>query len=254
MIDLHSHILPGLDDGAADLTESVAIARAMSADGICVVAATPHVRDDYPTTVTAMRTALHQVRVAVADADIPIEVIGGGEVALDQLAHLDPIDVASFGLGGKPHLLLLEYPYYGRPLTLDRECDRLRLAGITPVIAHPERNRTLMEDPRQLEPLVAAGAIVQLTAASVDGRLGRSVAACAQRLLSLELAHLIASDAHGAGVREAGLSAATAAVGGGDLARWLTLDVPAALLANEELPARPALRQSRTGRFRRLRR
>ena len=254
MIDLHSHILPGLDDGAHDLDESLAIARSMADDGVRVVAATPHVRDDYPTTPEAMSEALARVSAAVSQAGIEIDVRGGGEVALDRLERLDPEALARFGLGGNPRLVLLEYPYYGQPLSLARECARLRLQGVVPVIAHPERNQTVQERPVDLEGLVRAGAVIQLTAASVDGRLGRAAADCARRLLEFELAHLIASDAHAPGVRQAGLSGAAKAVGGGELAEWLTYTVPAALLAGEELPPRPAGPRRRSGLLRRIRR
>ena len=252
MIDLHSHVLPGLDDGAVDLHESVEMAYAMAADGITVVCATPHVRDDYPTSVEAMEDALALVRDAVADAGIAIEVRGGGEIALDRLPALDARMRARFGLGGNSMLLLLETPYSSWPLDLARTCAQLHLEHIVPVLAHPERNLTVQEQPDVLEAAVRAGAYVQLTAASVDGRLGRTVAACARKLLELELAHVIASDAHGHGVRDVGMSAAAKAVGGGEMARWLTYDVPAALLANRAPPPRPEL--PRRGLISRLRR
>jgi protein-tyrosine phosphatase len=254
VIDLHSHILPGLDDGAHDLEESLAIARSMVADGIRVVAATPHVREDYRTTPEAMRDALADVRAAVSQAGIEIDVLGGAEIALDQLEHLDSDRLAQFGLGGNPRLVLFEYPYSGKPLSLAHDCARLQRDGIIPVIAHPERNRAIQERPTDLQEIVRAGAIVQLTAASVDGRLGRATADCAVRLLELELAHLIASDAHAPGAREAGLSTAVEAIGGGALARWLTSRVPAALLAGEELPPRPAAPLQRSGLLKRIRR
>jgi len=241
MIDLHSHILPGLDDGAVDLYDSVEMALAMAADGVTVVCGTPHVRDDYPTSVEEMEKALALVREAVASAGIALEIRGGGEVALDRLPQLDARMRARFGLGGNSMLLLLETPYSGWPLDLARTCAQLHLEHIVPVIAHPERNAEVQHQPDLLEAAVRAGAFVQLTAASVDGRLGRQVAACARNLLELELAHCIASDAHGAGVRDAGLSAAAKTVGGGEMARWLTYDVPAALLSNRPPPPRPEL-------------
>ncbi|HXY17088.1 MAG TPA: CpsB/CapC family capsule biosynthesis tyrosine phosphatase [Gaiellaceae bacterium] len=253
MIDLHSHILPGLDDGAATIDESVAMARSMAEDGIRIVAATPHVRNDYPTTPTQMEEALRLVRDAVASAGIDIDVRPGGEIALDELASLDRETLLRFGLGGHDRALLLEYPYSGWPLSLESICIRLRQDGIVPVIAHPERNREIQRSPSDLEPLVAAGGLVQLTAASVDGRLGRAPAACARRLLELELAHLVASDAHSPGIRSAGLSAAAAAIGGRVLARWLTLDVPEAILAGDDLPPRPMGPRRRSGFLGRIR-
>jgi len=251
MIDLHSHLLPGLDDGAPDLEAAVEMARSMAADGVTLVCGTPHVRDDYPTSVEAMREALAQVREAVADAGIAIGVRGGGEIALDRLPKFDAVTRARFGLGGNPMLLLLETPYSNWPLDLPRRCAQLHLDLIVPVLAHPERNPYVQDDPTILEDVVRAGAFVQLTAASVDGRLGRASATCARRLLELELAHCIASDAHGPGVREAGLSSAAEAVGGGAIARWLTYDVPAALLMDRALPPRPPL--PRRGLMSRLR-
>ena len=253
VIDLHSHILPGLDDGPENVDESVAMARSMAEDGICIVAATPHVRNDYPTTPAEMEEALQLVRGAVASAGIDIDVRPGGEIALDELAGLDRETLMRFGLGGNSRALLLEYPYSGWPLGLVPVCMRLRQDGIVPVVAHPERNREIQRSPSDLEPLVEAGAVVQLTAASVDGRLGRAAAACARRLLELDLAHLIASDAHSSGVREAGLSNAAQVLGGRALARWLTSDVPEAILSGDDLPARPMGPRRRSGFLGRIR-
>jgi len=247
MIDLHSHLLPGLDDGANDVGVAVEIARSMAADGVTVVCGTPHVRDDFPTSADAMERALGLVREAVAEAGIAVEVRGGGEIAFDRLPALDPGVRARFGLGGNPGLMLLETPYTFWLATIPRACAQLRRDGIVPVLAHPERNPDVQENPALLEDVVRAGGVVQLTAASVDGRLGRAPAACARRLLELELAHCIASDAHGPAVRAAGISVAARAVGGGELAHWLTQAVPAALLAGRDLPPRPP--QPRRGRL-----
>jgi protein-tyrosine phosphatase len=253
VIDLHCHILPGLDDGARDLEDSVAMARSLAEDGVRIVAATPHVRDDYPATPAQIAAALVRVREAVRAAGIDLDVRGGAEIALGRLGRLTPEELAGLGLGGNPRLLLLEYPYHGRPLALARDCGRLRADGIVPVIAHPERNAEVQERPQDLQEAVAAGAVVQLTAASVDGRLGRPAATAARRLLDLELAHLIAGDAHAPHVRESGLAAAAAAAGSPELGRWLTSSVPAALLAGEELPRRPADTGRRGGILGRLR-
>ena len=153
---------------------------------------------------------------------------------------LDEAERGRLGLGGNPRLLLLETPYYSWPLDLPRVCARLAQEGIQPVLAHPERNPNVIDQPALLEDVVRAGAAVQLTAASVDGRLGRRVERCARSLLADGLAHVIASDAHGPAVREAGMSAAARAVGDPGLGRWLVEDAPAALLAGEPLPTRPA--------------
>ena len=239
MIDLHSHILPGLDDGPATLEESLEIARRAAADGVRVIAATPHVRDDYPTEVMTMERAVAELRAAVQQQGIPIEVRPGGEIAIDWLDRLAEDDVIRFGLGGSPRYLLVEFPYTGWPLSLHEWIFRLVTKGVTPVIAHPERNSEVQDDPSELRPLVDAGALVQLTAASVDGRTGRSAQAASVSLLRLGLAHLVASDAHTPDVREAGLAAAVETLDDPELARWLTVEVPMAIITDSIPPRRP---------------
>jgi protein-tyrosine phosphatase len=184
-----------------------------------------------------MERALDALRAAAAG--IAVELRGGGEIALDRLEGLSDDERARFGLGGNPHLLLLEMPYYGWPVDLAQTCARLRRDGIQPVVAHPERNPDVIERHSLLEDVVRAGAVIQLTAASVDGRLGRRVAGCARELLQAGLGHIIASDAHALTVPGAGLAAAARAVGDPGLGRWLVEDAPAALLAGEPLPSAP---------------
>ena len=222
------------------MDEALAIARTLVADGIEVVACTPHVRDDYQTAPETMEAAVAEVQRAVAAAGIRLQVLPGGELSLEKVVELAPDDLTRFGLGGNPRLLLVEFPYYGVPLALPEIVSDLGRKGIRVVVAHPERNADVQARPAVVEALVLAGAVIQLTSASVDGRLGRPAAACSRRLLELELVHLIASDVHSPGVRDACMSAAAAEVGGGELARWLTDAVPAALLGDDELPPRPA--------------
>lgn len=245
MIDLHSHLLPGLDDGARDLDEAVAMARSMAADGVSVAAATPHVHPRYRTPVEEMERALDEVRGALHREEVPLEVLAGGEIALDELGGLSSDERMRFGLGGNPKLLLLEFPLHGWPLALESVLRELGREGVLSVLAHPERNPEVQEDPGRLARLVELGAVPQLTAAAVDGRMGKRQARCAFDLLERGLAFLVASDAHTPGVREAGLSAARRAVGDESLGRWLTEGVPAALLAGAEIPERPVTRRRR---------
>lgn len=244
MIDLHSHILPELDDGPETLEGSLELARAAVADGIDVMAATPHVRDDYPTTADEMETAVERLRRELAGAGIPLDLRAGGELAVDRL-DLPADELRRFRLGGS-RCLLVETPYSGWPLDLGERLFRLQAAGFTPVLAHPERNSEVQADPeRRLRPLVETGTLVQLTAASVDGRLGRRTQAASKRLLELELAHLLGSDAHAPTIRAVGLTAAAQSVGDERLARWLTNDAPAAILEGAPLPPRPPARRKR---------
>ena len=248
VIDLHSHILPGVDDGARTLSDSLEIAAAAVRDGIEVLAATPHVRDDHPTSAETMEARVGEVRRAVAEAGIPLDVRKGGEIALEELGRLSADELRRFGLGGNPRYLLLEFPYYGWPLALPELAFRLRTQGITPVLAHPERNADVQAAPERLRPLVDSGTLVQVTAAAVDGRIGRRSEETAFELIHGGLAHLLASDAHRPEIREIGMSAAADALGDRELARWLTVDVPQAIVSGAELPERPAKRKRWFGR------
>ncbi len=243
MIDLHAHLLPGVDDGASTWEESLAIARAAAEDGIALVAATPHVRDDYPTAAGTMEGLVARLRLELERHQVPLQVRPGGEVALDRLGALSAGELRRFGLGGNSRYLLVEFPYYGWPLALDRDIQALLALGITPVLAHPERNADVQHAPERLRPAVEAGALVQLTAASFGAQLGARCRQTALDLLERGLAHILASDAHAPEARGISLSAAAAAVEDEALAEWLTRGVPGAIVKGEPLPRRP----SRTG-------
>jgi protein-tyrosine phosphatase len=238
MIDLHSHILRGIDDGARSLEDSVEIARAAVADGITLIAGTPHVRDDWPTDAGVMEYRVAELNAELAQARIPLEVRSGGELALEWLARLSIDELRRFGLGGNPRYLLVETPYYGWPLALADRLFSLRAQGITPVLAHPERNAEVQAHPERLAQLVEGGVLVQVTAASLDGRIGKRPQECGRRLIEDGMVHMLASDAHHASVREVGLSSAAKAVGG-KLAEWLTYEVPAAIVNDTPLPPPP---------------
>jgi protein-tyrosine phosphatase len=251
VIDLHSHILPGLDDGVQTVEESVELARVAAASGIEAIAGTPHVRDDWPTTPEAMEAALGVVRAAVEAAGVAIRVLPGGELALPELGRREPEELRRFGLGGNPAYLLVETPYYGWPLDVEERFFQLRTLGITGVLAHPERNGEVQADPARIARLVHAGALVQVTAASLDGRAGRRARATGLQLIEEGLAHVVASDAHAPAIRRAGLDGVAPALGDAELADWLTRGVPAAIVAGTELPPRPerTRRKKRFGLF-----
>jgi protein-tyrosine phosphatase len=240
MIDLHSHILPDLDDGARTLEESLDIARACVADGVDVIAATPHVRHDYPTTAEVMEEQVALLQQLLDAEGIRLSVLCGGEISFDHLSRLTADDKRRFGLGGNPSYLLLEFPYYGWTLALEHHVESLVAEGITPVVAHPERNADVQDDPQRVATLIERGALIQLTAAAIDGRIGRAAHTAAFDLLELGFVHLIGSDAHHPGIREAGMSAAVAAVADPVLTRWLTVGVPGAIVGNAKIPPQPA--------------
>lgn len=248
MIDLHAHVLPGLDDGPATLAESLEILAAAAAEGVTRLAATPHVSARYPTSAGAMEATLAGLRRGVQTAGIPVEVLPGAEIAHERLAHLDDDELARCTLGGSPTYVLVEFPYDGWPPDLVFQLQSLGARGFRPVLAHPERNDEVQRLPDRLEPIVESGALVQITAAAVDGRIGERAQRTAHALLERRLAHLLASDAHGLAVRRFGLRGACDHLGDPALARWLTQDVPAAILDGRDPPETPA----RRGRSRRL--
>jgi protein-tyrosine phosphatase len=245
VIDLHSHILPGLDDGVESMEDSLDFARAFVEARVRIVAATPHVRGDYPTTPALMEESLDRLQRELEQRSIPLEVLGGGEIALDYLELLTLDDLRRFGLAGNPSYLLLEFPYLGWPLDLGTRVVELVGEGVTPVLAHPERNPDVHASPLRLADVVRAGALVQITAASLGGRLGRPTRKAALDLIELGLAHLVSSDAHRSGQRLTSLAKVRREVGDEVLARWLVADVPASIVLGRPLPDRPNARPRR---------
>jgi protein-tyrosine phosphatase len=248
VIDLHSHILPGLDDGSRTVEDARELARRAAADGVTAIAATPHVRADYPTRPEEMERGVLALRQDFVEQRIPVEVLHGGELDLVMLGSLDDDALRRFSLARSERYLLLEFPYTGWPSGLEETVDGLGRRGFVSVLAHPERNREAQADPGRLAEAVRLGALVQLTAASVEGRIGRSSQRAAQRLLDAGLAHVLASDAHTPEIREAGLATAVEAVGDERLAAYLTVEAPGAIVAGEALPGPPP-RPRRRRRF-----
>jgi protein-tyrosine phosphatase len=233
VIDLHSHILPGLDDGARTLEESREIARAAVAEGVTAIAATPHVRGDYPTRAARMEFGVAELRRDLAAERIELELLHGAEIEIARLWEIPPEELARLTLAHSNRYVLLEMPYRGWPRSLSAAVPLLRARGLTPLLAHPERNPEVQDRPDR------DGVLIQITSASLDGRLGRTPQATSHRLIELGLVHVLASDSHGPHVRDVGMAAAVAQLGDPQLARYLTLDAPAAIVAGEPLPAPP---------------
>jgi protein-tyrosine phosphatase len=251
VIDLHAHLLPALDDGPATLVDSVQLARLLEDAGVRTVAATPHVRADYPNEAEQIGRALDDVRSALREAGLALEVLPGAELAFDALTR--PIEeLRRFGLGGKPSVLLVETPYVGWPLGLESKLFELRLEGLTTVLAHPERNSEVHADPARIERLVSSGTRVQLTTSSLAGKFGNEPRKTALELLDRGLAHLVASDTHGRDSRTLGAAPVARILRDDALAHWLTEEVPAAVMAGAPIPERP--RSASRPRFAALRR
>ena len=249
MIDLHSHILPGLDDGARTIEDSREIARRSIADGITAIAATPHVRDTYPTSADAMEQGVVRLQRDLDAEGIRLDVLRGGELSLEYVLALDDGELRRFTLAGSGRYLLIECPYFGWPIGLENALATLRYGGVIPILAHPERNPDVAENSGLIERAVKAGALVQLTATSLEGRLDRRAKRSAAELLKRRLVHLVASDAHMPDVREAGLATAVAAIGDDGLSRYLTEEAPAAIVSGDDVPEIPRPRGRRRLRY-----
>lgn len=256
MIDLHAHILPGMDDGAADLEASVAMSRIAVEEGIRTVAATPHVNRDYPPDPEAMAYAVGALNVALARMEIPLGILPGGEVALAAARELEDETLRAFCLGGGP-CLLLESPYGGELPWLEELLEGLQERGFQLLLAHPERSPIFQDDPQRLAGLVAAGVRCTVNAGSMTGRSGDSARECTLELFRRGLVHAVSSDAHDSVRRPPlilqGFEAFEQELPGlSECLDWYTKDAPAAMLAGRDLPEKPQLEPPRRRRFRGL--
>jgi protein-tyrosine phosphatase len=243
VIDLHCHVLPGVDDGPATLEESVALARAARAAGITTLVATPHVSREYPTTSREVQDGVAAVNAALARAGVEVEVVRGAEVALDRGVDLDAGELAALRLGDGDWLLA-ECPLSPAAGEFDLLLHALRARGHRLVLAHPERSPALQRDPARVRALVRAGMACSITAASLVGGFGREARRLALHLVEAGLVHNVTSDAHDAvrrppGLREPVLAAAVEAPALRGRLDWLTREVPRAILAGDDLPPPP---------------
>lgn len=243
MIDLHCHILPGLDDGPPNVEFSVAMARAAAATGIAVMVATPHIRRDYAVEAEDVEAGVEQLNRMLTRDGIDVLVVGGAEVSLAK-AHELPDAVLDRLCLGDSRYLLVESPYRDGGLDPEDVLPELKERGYCPVLAHPERSSVFQRSPERLAALVDDGALCSVTAASLAGRFGGPVKRFALRLFAEGLVHDVASDAHDPVQRPPDL------LGGFDVAdrdlpglreqaAWFTVTAPVAILADRPLPPAP---------------
>ncbi len=227
MIDLHCHILAGLDDGAADLQTSLAMAEIAVADGIETIVATPHVsirgtgrphmffpyatssaqaEVEGATVPEIVRAATAELNEALVERGLALTILPGMEVeAQPEVATL--VREGEFlGLGDQGKYLLLEVPFGGIPTYLEQLCFELQIAGVTPILAHPERSELLVQEPGICERLVERGCLLQVNADSLRGRQGRAIRTLTIELIRRGLAIILSSDAHNIGSRPPMLS------------------------------------------------
>jgi len=239
MIDIHCHVLPGMDDGPASMDESLAMVRLAVADGIRGAICTPHWHPVFwPNERNAIAIAVETLRLRLQVEDIAFDVWPGSELSLDA-------DLEAGLAGGRLATLnggswvLLELPGAFPPTGIDNFLLNFLRSGRRLVLAHPERYPFILRDPARLHAWVEMGVAVQITAASLLGRLGPEIATLCRILLEHRLVHFLASDGHGTASRRPLLQDARMAateIAGNDDAWRLVHTHPQAVICNEPLP------------------
>jgi protein-tyrosine phosphatase len=246
VIDLHTHVLPGIDDGPETIEGSLELARAALAAGTRTLVATPHINRAYGNDPPRVRDAADRLRERLAQEAVELELLTGGEISTGRLPRLSDEELGALRLGDGPYLLIEAPLTAGGAWQLTEIVERLIDDGHGVLLAHPERCPGLQRDPGLLRGLVARGALCSITAGALTGQFGRTVNRFALDLLREGLVHDVASDTHDThrrppDLREPLTSAATQLQGLEGQVKWLTQDAPAAILAGEPLPERPPL-------------
>jgi len=247
LTDLHCHLLPGIDDGARDLDQALAMARIARADGISTVVVTPHhLNGVYRNPAERVRAALRALQDELDRAGVMLRLLPGAELHLvpelpDALASGEALTLADRGKAA-----LVELPVHTVPVGAEHLLEQILAQGITPVIAHPERNSELRRHPERLDEWVAFGCLAQVTAQSCSGKFGDGALEAARVMIRSGSVHVIASDAHRDRRRVPRITTARQAVHEwvGDAAAGLLLrDFPTAL-AQGRMPDLQALGQA----------
>jgi protein-tyrosine phosphatase len=251
LVDIHAHILPGIDDGPDDLEQSLAMARAAVESGIGTIASTPHLRPDFPGVhIHELAGRCEALREALDGQGIPLDIVSAAEISLTWAldAKDEQLRLASYGQRGTD--LLIETPTVSA-ISIDLPLYELRAKGYRLTLAHPERSIDFQRDARPLLALAEQGVLLQLNADSLLGS-GRSRGArsLARELLTNGYARAIASDAHRGTrwrpvSRLPGAVQAAAELVGDDRANWMATTVPQAIVKGEEVPDAPAIRTMR---------
>jgi protein-tyrosine phosphatase len=253
VIDLHSHILPGLDDGSPDIEVSVAMARRAVSEGTKVMVGTPHVSLEYRVAPAGLRALSERLTAALAERGIPLVVLSGAELDLARLPELDEAELAASVIADGPYLLV-ESPYSRAMPFLEEQLFTLRTKGYRPVLAHPERCPLFQKEPERLGALVRQGILCSVTASSMEGRFGKTARRFTLELFREGMVHDVASDAHDAAGRPPGLGRGFESLdeelpGLAEQREWYALDAPDAIVRGDPLPRRPDPPASRRSRW-----
>jgi protein-tyrosine phosphatase len=197
MIDLHCHILPGIDDGAQTIMESIAMAKLAVQEGITSIIATPHHKNgSYENTKRVILQKVEELNSALLKESIPLRILPGQEPRIygELLEDYKQGEIVTLNADGQ--YLFIELPSGHVPRYTEQLLYDIQMNGLTPIIVHPERNSELIQKPDILYQLIKKGALSQLTASSVAGYFGKSIKKFSLQLIEANLTHFIASDAH----------------------------------------------------------
>jgi protein-tyrosine phosphatase len=234
LVDLHCHILPGVDDGATHEAESLRMLQVAEQEGIGIIAATPHAHHCPAPRIPPKVARLNEL---AAEHGLTVRVVPGQEVRIvaDMVARYRAGELTTLNGG---HYLLLELPLSGPiPTYLRKAIDDLQGIGLRPILAHAERYGDIQRDPAPLRELIACGVPIQVNAGSLTGPSERAARPAAERLLRERLVHLIASDSHDDRWQPPRLRAAlarAAEIAGSDYADWMVATA-AAILRDEPI-------------------
>jgi protein-tyrosine phosphatase len=239
MIDIHSHILPGVDDGASTIEDSLDMARSAHLRGIQKIIATPHYGNGrFQVSRDQVDYQMNELEERLRDEQIPIEVFPGHEVRITRDLIEDVLSGKVLTLANSNYLLV-EFPHNEVPKFTDEIVHELTLLGIVPIIAHPERNIEIANNPDVLADLVELGALTQITSHTLIGQFGKKGVSICNELCNRNLVHFIASDAHDIEVRGFSLTEGYRVLVqkfGPDYVEYLKLNA-VRLLSNEHIEA-----------------
>lgn len=209
MIDLHCHILPGVDDGAKNMEDSIEMARTAVEEGITHILATPHYKNGHWDIEKNMLLPLvDEVQEELDARGIPLTIFPGQEVRINGELMEDIATERIQFVDEANQYILIEFPTPSIPAYTESMFFELQRSGVTPIIVHPERNHAVLKDPNVLVPFIEKGALAQLTAASYTGGFGKEIQQVSTKLIEANLVHFIASDAHNVGSRSFHMKAA----------------------------------------------
>ncbi|MFJ7729666.1 tyrosine-protein phosphatase [Neobacillus sp. NPDC097160] len=195
MIDIHCHILPGIDDGAKNMEDSLTMAREAVKEGIYTIIATPHLNNQYDNRRESILAMVDILNQSLQEANINMKILPGQEPRIfgEILADLENGDIQTLN---DSQYLFIEFPSSHVPRYTEKLLFDIQVKGLTPIIVHPERNAELMERPEVLYNLVEKGALTQVTASSLCGYFGKKIKNFSNQLIEANQTHFIASDAH----------------------------------------------------------